>query len=172
MKKIFNLAVILATLMGGATFTSCDDDKEDAEKNVTEKPEPYINVVEGGEYSASNKALDDAFTFKVTKVSGTSATKTQVVSFTIDGVKDKTFTLSDAGASYLVSLGEGNYMEANNAALKEGDLYDSVVMCLALSNKKTSVDYEINSASINDTCKDKGASETLFSKNNRKANKN
>lgn len=170
MKKIFNLAVILATLMAApVAFTSCEDDEEESKSKVDENPQPYINVVEKGEYSASNKTLNKALTFKVKSTSGTAAAGNQVVTFTIDG-QDGDIVLSDAGSSYLVAT-ESGYVAMNNGTLKSENAYANVIMVLAKDSKKTSTDYEINSATINNTCKDKGASETLFSKNNRAANK-
>lgn len=163
MKKIFNLAVILAALMGAATFTSCEDDEEDSAEKAQEQALPSVQVVAGGEYSASNPAK--SFTFKVKSVEGSYTTKNQVVVLTIDGF-DGELTLSDAGNSYLVWDGSV-FTTANTEAAKKN--VKNVVACLACAN--SSANYTITSATVNDTMNGAGATETLFSKNNRKANK-
>lgn len=163
MKKIFNLAVILAALMGAATFTSCDDDEEDSAEKAQEQALPSVQVVAGGEYSASNPAK--SFTFKVKSVEGSYTTKNQVVVLTIDGF-DGELTLSDAGNSYLVW--DGSVFTTANTETAKANV-KNVVACLACAN--SSANYTITSATVNDTMNGAGATETLFSKNNRKANK-
>lgn len=161
MKKIFNLAVILAALMGAATFTSCEDDEEDSAEKAEAAGLTEIQVVKGGEYSASGAVK--AFTFKVTSVEGSYLSKDQVVKLEIDGF-DGELTLSDAGNSYLMWTGS-QFITANTASADA----KSIVMCLACANSKA--DYTITSATVNDTMNKLGALETKFSKNNRKANK-
>ena len=163
MKKIFNLAVILAALMGAATFTSCEDDEEDSAEKAEAAGLTEIQVVKGGEYSASGAVK--AFTFKVTSVEGSYLSKDQVVKLEIDGF-DGELTLSDAGNSYLMWTGS-QFITANTATAKTDA--KSIVMCLACAN--STKDYTITSATVNDTMKGLGALETKFSKNNRKANK-
>ncbi len=163
MKKIFNLAVILATLMGAATFTSCEDDEEDSAEKAQEQALPSVQVVAGGEYSASNPAK--SFTFKVKSVEGSYTTKNQVVVLTIDGF-DGELKLSDAGDSYLVW--DGSVFTTANTEKAKANV-KNVVACLACAN--SSANYTITSATVNDTMNGAGATETLFSKNNRKANK-
>ena len=163
MKKIFNLAVILAALMGAATFSSCEDDEEDSAEKAQEQALPSVQVVAGGEYSASNPAK--SFTFKVKSVEGSYTTKNQVVVLTIDGF-DGELTLSDAGNSYLVW--DGSVFTTANTATAKANV-KNVVACLACAN--SSANYTITSATVNDTMNGAGATETLFSKNNRKANK-
>ena len=163
MKKIFNLAVILAALMGAATFTSCEDDEEDSAEKAEAAGLTEIQVVKGGEYSASGAVK--AFTFKVTSVEGSYLSKDQVVKLEIDGF-DGELTLSDAGNSYLMWTGS-QFITANTATASADA--KSIVMCLACANSKD--DYTITSATVNDTMNKLGALETKFSKNNRKANK-
>lgn len=164
MKKIFNLAVILATLMAApVAFTSCDDDEEESAKKADEQALTEIQVVKGGEYSANGAVK--AFTFKVTSVEGSYLSKDQVVKLEIDGF-DGELTLSDKGASYLMWTGS-QFITATTATAKADA--KSIVMCLACDNSKA--DYTITSATVNDTMKGLGAVETKFSKNNRKANK-
>lgn len=162
MKKIFNLAVILATLMGAATFTSCEDDEEEATKKAEEQGLTEIQVVKGGEYSASGAVK--GFTFKVTSVEGSYLSKDQVVKLEIDGF-DGELTLSDKGASYLMWTGSQFITATTDVAKADAK---SIVMCLACANSKA--DYTITSATVNDTMNKLGALETKFSKNNRKAN--
>lgn len=163
MKKIFNLAVILATLMGAATFTSCEDDEEEATKKAEEQGLTEIQVVKGGEYSASGAVK--GFTFKVTSVEGSYLSKDQVVKLEIDGF-DGELTLSDKEASYLMWTGSQFITATTEVAKADAK---SIVMCLACTNSKA--DYTITSATINDTMNKLGALETKFSKNNRKATK-
>lgn len=166
MKKIFNLAVILASLMGAATFTSCEDDEEEAAEKAEEQGKTELQVVKGGKYSCASEVK--AFSFEVTSVEGSISTTpmSQVVKFTIDGVKDKEFTLSDAGASYLVWDGT-QFLEMKTADAKNNA--NKIVMCLAGANSKAN--YTITSATINDTMNSLGAVESKFSANNRAANK-
>lgn len=163
MKKIFNLAVILASLMGAATFTSCEDDEEKSEEKAKEQSLPSVQVVAGGEYSASNPAK--SFTFEVKSVEGSYVAKNQVVVITIDGF-DGELTLSDEGNSYL--MWDGTVFTTVNTATAKNNV-SKIVACLACAN--SSANYTITSATVNDTMNAAGATETLFSKNNRKANK-
>lgn len=165
MKKIFNLAVILATLMGAATFTSCEDDEEKAQEKAEEQALTEIQVVAGGKYSVSNAVK--AFSFEVKSVAGSimNTPKDQVVVIEIDGF-DGQLTLSDAGASYLVWDGTQFITQQTDAAKKN---VGNIVACLAGANSKAN--YTITSATVNDTMKGLGATESKFSKNNRAANK-
>lgn len=165
MKKIFNLAVILSTLFAGVAFTSCEDDEEDSKENVAENPLPEIQVVKGGKYSADNVTVGKAFSFEVQSVEGSYLDGTQVVVLTIDGFNGE-LKLSDAGYSYLLWDGT-QFVTANTETAKKN--VKNIVACLAYKNSKA--DYTITSATINDTMNSLGATETLFSKNNRKANK-
>lgn len=166
MKKIFNLAVILATLMGAATFTSCEDDEEEATEKATEQGKTELQVVKGGKYSCASAVK--AFSFEVTSVEGSYTAKNQVVKFTIDGVKDQEFTLSDAGSSYLMYDGSV-FTEVGQKVATDAANVGKIVMCLACDNSKAN--YTITSATVNDSMKKTGAVESLFSANNRTANK-
>lgn len=164
MKKIFNLAVILASLMGAATFTSCEDDEEKSEEQANEQALTEIQVVEGGKYSCSNPAK--SFSFEVKSVKGSYTTSNQVVVIEIDGY-DGELTLSDEGASYLIYDGSV-FTTAKTAEAKKN--VANIVACLAGANSKAN--YTITSATVNDTMKSLGATESKFSKNNKKASKN
>lgn len=164
MKKIFNLAVILSTLFAGAAFTSCEDDEDDAKENALEQALPEVQVVAKGEYSASSAVK--SFTFKVQSVEGSHTTRNQVVVLTIDGFEGE-LTLSDAGNSYLIY--DGSVFTTANTETAKANV-KNIVACLACANSKAN--YTITSATVNDTMKGLGATETLFSKNNRTANKN
>ncbi len=169
MKKIFNLAVILASLMGAATFTSCDDDEDDVIDKIENgevTKTPSLNVVKGGKYYAY-QAGKTAFEFEVTNTSGSLTNKDQVVELSIknvNGKKDEAFTLSDAGHSYLVMTrdAEGNQTFSTCGQASVAANAKDIVMCLALSNNTTGTDFLITSATINDTANKNGAVETTF----------
>ncbi|MBQ8020456.1 MAG: hypothetical protein IJ263_08655, partial [Paludibacteraceae bacterium] len=154
MKKIFNLAVILATLMGAATFTSCEDDEEEATKKAEEQGLTELQVVKGGEYSASGAVK--GFTFKVTSVEGSYLSKDQVVKLEIDGF-DGELTLSDAGNSYLMWTGS-QFITANTATASADA--KSIVMCLACANSKLSAVQ--GNRSVNGQCSLCGSSHKTY----------
>ena len=84
MKKIFNLAVILATLMGAATFTSCDDDEDDVINDFEEYGDAKAQVyVQAGQKYQAVQAGATAFAFDVKSTQGTAAGVDQVVTFKI-----------------------------------------------------------------------------------------
>lgn len=161
MKKIFNLAVILASLMGAATFTSCDDSEEDAENNVAAQGKESINVVAGGNYSASAEGLT-SFSFKVSEVSGHYSDQSQVVKLEVEQ-KGKNYKceLSDAGTSYLMWT-EANGFEAVGKKVADANA-KNIVMVLACAN--STADYTITSGTVNTTLANAGAVKTLFSVN-------
>lgn len=162
MKKIFNLAVILATLMGAATFTSCDDSEEEAENKVNAQGKESINVVEGGKYSASAEGLT-SFSFKVLSVAGHYADQSQVVNLEIEQKgKNTKIELSDAGASYLMWT-EANGFEAVGNKVADANA-KNIVMVLACAN--STQDYTVTSGTVNTTLANNGAVKTLFSVNN------
>lgn len=162
MKKIFNLAVMFAALTAAFTFASCDDSEDDVidgfeEGKVTAVTE--LQVQSGKSYQAYQEGVA-AFTFNVKSAEGHYADKSQVVVFEIenaDGKKDVTFTLSDAGASYLMKTADG--YEAVGKAVADQNA-SSIVMVLACANSKA--DYTITSGTVNDTLKQNGAKETKF----------
>jgi hypothetical protein len=142
--------------MGAATFTSCEDDEEEATEKATEQGKTELQVVKGGKYSCASAVK--AFSFEVTSVEGSYTAKNQVVKFTIDGVKDQEFTLSDAGTSYLMRKADGTY-EAVGKEVANANA-SSIVMVLAYKNSKA--DYTITSGTVNDTLNKNGAKETKF----------
>ena len=164
MKKIFNLAVILATLMGAATFTSCDDDEDDIQDDLKnekkyEKSES-LSVVKGGEYAANNQSIDGGtLKFKVTNVSGAAGQK--VVEFTVelkgDDANGKTFTIGDDSehASYFGRI------DGKLQACKQADaVANAKNIIFALSSQAS--DYLITSATVNNGVKEAGATLTTF----------
>lgn len=165
MKKIFNLAVILATLMGGATFTSCDDSEDDViddfdNGKVTAVTE--LQVVAGKSYQAYQDGLA-AFTFNVTSTTGSLATGDQAVTFVIEnanGKKNEEFTLSDKGTSYLMKNADGTYTAVGKAIADDKANSPLVVMVLASAN--STKDFTITSGTVNSTLKANGAKETKF----------
>lgn len=162
MKKIFNLAVILATLMAApVAFTSCDDSEDDAAKKVENQGKESINVVEGGNYSASAEGLT-SYTFKVKSVAGHYADKSQVVNFEIQQKgKNTNIELSDQGSSYLMWT-EANGFEAVGKTVADANA-KNIVMVLACAN--STQDYTITSGTVNSTLASNGAVKTLFSVN-------
>ena len=161
MKKIFNLAVILSTLFAGVAFTSCEDDEDDAAENVAAQGKESINVVEGGNYSASAEGLT-SFTFKVTSVAGHFADKSQVVAIEVQqSGKNFKCELSDAGTSYLMWT-EANGFEAVGKKVADANA-KNIVMVLACAN--STADYTITSGTVNTTLASAGAVKTLFSVN-------
>ncbi|MBP5705504.1 MAG: hypothetical protein J6X12_12560 [Paludibacteraceae bacterium] len=164
MKKIFNLAVILATLMGAATFTSCDDDEDGIQKDLNNERKyeksNELSVVEGGEYAAYNQSIDGGtLKFKVTKVSGAAGSK--VVEFTVelkgDEANGKTFTIGDDAdhASYFGRI-DGKLQACKQAVAKE----NAANIIFALSSQAS--DYLITSATVNNGVKEAGATLTTF----------
>jgi hypothetical protein len=174
MKKIFNLAVILATLMGGATLTSCDDDDEKSEEKVNAQKLEYIVVEANKEYSASNESIGKAFTFKVLDAKGETP-KTQSVTFNIEvkGGKDaKGLELSYTGDSYLLYTADDEFKTMGGDAIVAAGLENRVIMCLMGDSRDAIADVKfgdnqrvITSATINNKFKAKGT-KTLFSVNN------
>lgn len=164
MKKIFNLAVILATLMGAATFTSCEDDEEDIQDDLQnekkyEKSES-LSVVKGGEYAAYNLSIDGGtLKFKVVNVSGAAGSK--VVEFTVelkgDDANGKTFTLGDdADHSSYFGRVDGK-LQACKQAVAEANAKDII---FALSSAENA--YVITSATVNTKVNAAGATVTTF----------
>ncbi|MCQ2189083.1 MAG: leucine-rich repeat domain-containing protein [Paludibacteraceae bacterium] len=119
---------------------------------------PEIQVEAGGQYEAINEALGLNFTFKVVRVEGSYFAKDQVVTITIDGY-DGELTLSDAGNSYLMYDGSVFITAGRATAIKNPILVFAVLAC-ANSN----ANYTITSATLNDTMKASGATETKFRK--------
>lgn len=164
MKKIFNLAVILATLMSGAAFTSCDDDEEEIQKDLNNEKKyvksDSIAVVKDGEYAAYNQSIDGGtLLFKVTDVNGAAGSK--VVSFKVelkgDDANGKTFTLGDDKSHF-------SYFGRINGELKACP-QDSAVkyakdIIFALSSKNS--EYMITSATVNNPVREAGATLTTF----------
>ena len=164
MKKIFNLAVILATLCGGATFTSCDDTEEKVEEDFATygdaKSEVYVQV--GQEYQAM-QAGTAAFTFKVKECSGTVAGGNQIVTFEIEKKgKNQTVTLGDDAShcSYLQWTEEEGFKPVNKPTADNAA--NTIVMVLAGASNKSGVDYMITTPTINNTLNANGAIDTQF----------
>lgn len=164
MKKIFNLAVILATLMGAATFTSCDDDEDDIQKDLNNERKyeksNELSVVKDGEYAAYNQSIDGGtLKFKVTNVSGAAGSK--VVEFTVelkgDEANGKTFTIGDDSdhASYFGRV-DGKLQACKQAVAVE----NASNIIFALSSQAS--DYLITSATVNNGVKAAGATVTTF----------
>lgn len=164
MKKIFNLAVILATLMGAATFTSCEDDEEDIQNDIQNEKKyeksNELSVVKGGEYAAYNQSIDGGtLKFKVVSVSGAAGSK--VVEFTVelkgDDANGKTFTIGDDAdhASYF------GRVDGKLQACKQADAVanaSNIIFALSLQAS----DYLITSATVNNGVKAAGATVTTF----------
>lgn len=121
-------------------------------------PKRIIPVEAGGQYEAINEALGLNFTFKVVETMGTNSDRNQVVTITIDGY-DGELTLSDAGNSYLMYDGSVFITAGRATAIKNPILVFAVLAC-ANSN----ANYTITSATLNDTMKASGATETKFRK--------
>ena len=164
MKKIFNLAVILATLMGAATFTSCDDDEDGIQKDLNNERKyeksNELSVVKDGEYAAYNQSIDGGtLKFKVTNVSGAAGSK--VVEFTVelkgDEANGKTFTIGDDSdhASYFGRV-DGKLQACKQAVAVE----NASNIIFALSSQAS--DYLITSATVNNGVKAAGATVTTF----------
>ena len=104
MKKFFSLSAIvavLAMLMTSVSVSSCssdDDDDSVATKSLLEQvvtsSTTSLSVAKGDTVAFYNAANNIKGTFAVTNVD----TENQTITISIDG---KTFTLSDAGTSYL-----------------------------------------------------------------------
>lgn len=164
MKKIFNLAVILATLMGGATFTSCDDDEDDIQKDLNNEKKyeksDALSVVKDGEYAAYNQSIDGGtLKFKVISVAGEAGSK--VVEFQVelkgDDANGKTFTIGDDTdhASYFGRI-DGKLQACKQSVAVE----NAKDIIFALSSEAN--DYKITSATVNAKVKEAGATVTTF----------
>ena len=164
MKKIFNLAVILATLCGTATFTSCDDDEEKIQDEIQNEKKydksDELSVIKGGEYAAYNQSIDGGtLKFKVTDVQGTAGNK--VVTFTVelkgDDANGKTFTIGDDTdhASYFGRI-DGKLQACKQAVAVE----NAANIIFALSSNAN--DYLITSATVNTKVSEAGATLTTF----------
>ena len=164
MKKIFNLAVILATLMGAATFTSCDDDEDDVINDFEEYGDAKAEVyVQAGQKYQAVQAGATAFTFEVKAVSGSVAEANQVVTFKIEKKgKNQEVTLGDDAAhcSYLAWTEAEGFKAVNKATADAAA--NTIVMVLAGASNTTGTNYMITTPTINNTLKANGAVETLF----------
>lgn len=136
---------------GGARKTLFSDSLKSTEDQTSSDE---IQVKAGGIYYASNPVKD--FTFKVLSVSGHYVDQSQVVVIEIDGEE---FTLSDAGASYLMWNGN-QFVEATTSTARNGA--KNVVACLSLASSQA--DYTITSATNINTLKSLGANQTTFIK--------
>lgn len=164
MKKIFNLAVILASLMGAATFVSCDDSEDDVIEDFEQYGDAKAQVyVQPGQKYQAVQAGTTAFTFEVKSCEGTVAGKNQVVTFAIEKKgRNQTVSLGDDAAhcSYLA------YTDAEGFKAVQKDYADAhaseIVMVLAGASNTTGVDYMITTPTINNTLQANGAVDTQF----------
>ena len=114
-----------------------------------------VRVVEGGYYLVRHPSVD--FSFKVKSVKGGYLTKDQVVEIEIEG---NIFTMSDAGAVFLMWTEEDGFRMANLPEAKENAR--DIVMYLACST--STADYTITSPTEHLTLAANGASESKFSR--------
>ncbi|MCQ2191034.1 MAG: hypothetical protein MJY63_05320 [Paludibacteraceae bacterium] len=164
MKKIFNLAVILASLMGAATFVSCDDSEddviEDFEQYGDAKAEVYVQA--GQKYQAV-QAGATAFTFEVKSCEGTVKDGNQIVTFAIEKKgKNQTVSLGDDAqhCSYLAWTEAEGFKAVQKPYADEHA--SEIVMILAGASNKSGVDYMITTPTLNNTLQANGAVDTQF----------
>lgn len=164
MKKIFNLAVILASLMGAASFTSCDDSEDDVINDFEQYGDAKAEVfVQPGQKYQAVQAGATAFTFEVKECTGTVADKNQIVTFSIEKKgKNQTVTLGDDAAhcSYLQWTEANGFVAVNKATADAAA--NTIVMVLAGASNDKGVNYMITTPTINNTLNANGAVETLF----------
>lgn len=164
MKKIFNLAVILATLMGAATFTSCDDDEDDVINDFEEYGDAKAQVyVQAGQKYQAVQAGATAFAFDVKSTQGTAAGVDQVVTFKIEKKgKNQEVTLGDASplCSYLAWTEADGFKAVNKAYADEHA--SEIVMVLAGTSNKSGQLFMITTPTINNTLQANGAVDTQF----------
>lgn len=110
--------------------------------------EPNVSVVAGGEYFVRHPSVD--FSFKVKSVKGGYLTKDQVVEIEIEG---NIFTMSDAGAVFLMWTEEDGFRMVNMVEAKENAR--DIVMYLSCAN--STANYTISSPAEHDTLKTLGA---------------
>ncbi len=110
--------------------------------------EPNVSVVAGGEYFVRHPSVD--FSFKVKSVKGGYLTKDQVVEIEIEG---NIFTMSDAGAVFLMWTEEYGFRMVNMVEAKENAKY--IVMYLSCAN--STANYTISSPAEHDSLKTLGA---------------
>lgn len=168
MKKIFNLAFVVASFMGAAVFTSCD--KEDKEDNIIEEFEDedsdailkseQLTVVMGQKYAAYNSSIDGGalnFTVTNTTIEGDDKTVTFTVDLKGDEADGKSFTIGDADdmPSYF------GRVDGKLQACKQKIAVDNAKnIIFALSNDAQAC--VITSATVNKSVSAAGATETQF----------
>lgn len=168
MKKIFNLAFVVASFMGAAVFTSCD--KEDKEDNIEDAFEDgdtdvimeseSLSVVPNQKYAAYNPSINGGtLNFTVLTVTGEAGSK--VVTFKVelkgDDANGETFELGDDKdhTSYFGRI-DGKLQACNQATAEK----NAANVIFALSSEANN--YLITSATVNAKVGAAGAKETRF----------
>lgn len=168
MKKIFNLAFVVASFMGAAVFTSCD--KEDKEDNIIDEFEEgdsdvlieseSLSVVPNQKYAAYNPSIKGG-TLNFTVLTTTGEAGSKVVTFKVelkgDEADGEIFELGDDAdhTSYFGRI-DGKLQACNQATAVK----NAANVIFALSS--TASNYLITSATVNNPVKEAGAKETRF----------
>ncbi len=135
MKKIFNLAVIFAALATAVSFSSCNDDEEDAIDNAEEQAKAYVQVNVGDKIYFSNSSVGadgKGGVIEITNVQTSESDK--VVSFKLatkkDDQKKVEFTIGQSGSNPSYVLWDGTEFKTGMQADAEA-APAQVVFCLA-----------------------------------------
>lgn len=170
MKKLFNLAVIFAALTAAFTFSSCNDDEDDAIDEAVSQNLDYVKVSVGDKIYFANTSVGEDGKGGVIEITNVvnSATDKKVgfkVATKKDEQKKQEFEIGQGAndPSYVLWIG-GEFKTGMQPDAKANP--GAVVFCLAsdpteLSGSFLSTDCVLTSASINGAVKAAAAASNI-----------